>query len=373
MAVAFVKVGPLIRLQAEIEKWIAIGKSIEAIWGINHKGTSEQAIAFALNFFRKTYVVFAGDNITFHPKMYVFSGARKCCIFIGSHNLTVGGTETNWEGGVKLDLRLPDDQATMNEMMAAWKSLLPYAVELTEANYSGFISMGLLLDESKISRSRPTTSGTESKGEAASEPAIKFPKITAKPPSSIPASAFAPKRSPVTKLKSGNAPIFKGKTSAKAAAQALVIQIVPHHNGEVFLSKIAINQNPDFFGFPFTGRTTPKFPSNPSYPQRVPDPVVNLTVYDSAGNSVVRLLRFHLNTVYYEAKSEIRITVPTDVVKHTPHYSVMVMRQAPGESDYDFDLDIFPPTSAQFTQYLEVCNQTLPSGGKATARRMGWL
>jgi hypothetical protein len=152
-----------------------------------------------------------------------------------------------------------------------------------------------------------------------------------------------------------------------------VIQIVPHDNGEVFLSKRAADQNPDFFGFPFSGRTTPKKLTNPAYPQREPDPIVNLIVYDSAGTVIVRLPRLALNTVYYESKSEIRITVPPEVVRAVPHYSILVMKQSPQGSNYDYDMEIFPPNNPQFGSYLLVCNQTLPSGGKVQPRRMGWI
>ena len=51
----------------------------------------------------------------------------------------------------------------------------------------------------------------------------------------------------------------------------LVIQVTPHHNGEIHLSKIAVNQNPTFFDYPFTGMTVPKKAGNPTYPQRVPE------------------------------------------------------------------------------------------------------
>jgi HKD family nuclease len=154
MAVAFVKVGPLIRLQKDVEKWLSKGKTIEAIWGVNHRGTSQQAIAFALNYFTKTYVLFAGESFTFHPKMYLFVGSGKCRFFIGSHNLTVGGTETNWEGGVRIDLSLPADQEMANEMISVWKSLVPQSVKVTGVNFPDFISSDLLLDESKMASRR---------------------------------------------------------------------------------------------------------------------------------------------------------------------------------------------------------------------------
>jgi hypothetical protein len=151
----------------------------------------------------------------------------------------------------------------------------------------------------------------------------------------------------------------------------LVIQIVPHANGEVFLSKIAVDQDPSFFGYPFTGRTTPKKATNPSYPQRIPDPNVNLTVHNRRGGATVTHMGLGLNTVYYERKSEIRITVPQDVVRNTPAGSIMVMRAGIHGSDYD--IDIFVPGSQMYASHLAVCNQTMPSGGAGPGRRFGWL
>src|SRR5207253_2874287 len=43
-------------------------------------------------------------------------------------------------------------------------------------------------------------------------------------------------------------------SGGQSAGRILVIQIIPHHNGEIFLSKNAVNQNPALFGFPFSGR-----------------------------------------------------------------------------------------------------------------------
>jgi hypothetical protein len=104
MAVAFAKTGPLLRLQAEIDQWLANGKKICSIFGVNHRNTSKQALEFALAKFTQAHILFHSDDFTYHPKMYLFVGRQKCKFFIGSHNLTVGGTETNWESGTELIL-----------------------------------------------------------------------------------------------------------------------------------------------------------------------------------------------------------------------------------------------------------------------------
>jgi hypothetical protein len=370
IAVAFAKTGPLYRLQPEIEAWRKQKKVIEGIFGIDHCGTSRQALEFALAKFSKVRLLHFDGRFTFHPKMYLFSGPKRCRFYIGSHNLTVGGTETNWESGTRMDLILPEDNDARLEAGTAWDALLSMSVELTKSLLNHFDGLGKLLNETKLPR-RKSGEAKASEADTTLLPAgATWPKLVIKPPSPLPKSLFAPKAKSVATPSIRPAKPRKSKTPP---AEALVIQIVPHHNAEVLLSKIALNQNPDFFGWPFTGRTTPKKAGNLSYPQRTPDPIINLTVYGACATPLVHMPRFALNTVFYEKKSEIRITVGPEVLKNTPESSILVMRQAPPDSDYDYDFEIYTPDHPQFVSYLEVCNQTLPTGGKKSARRMGWL
>ncbi len=182
--------------------------------------------------------------------------------------------------------------------------------------------------------------------------------------SSLPKGVFLPQK---TSGKKAHKAVLPGTV----VSEALVIQINPHRNGEVFLSKLAVDQSPNFFGFPFTGKTISKKASNPSYPQRVPDPLVRITAYDSNGTIALLKEQFGLNTVFYEKKSEIRITFPPDLLKVVKPYSVMVMQRAEGGLDYV--IEIFNPGTKQYDAYLNVCNQTLPSGGASKARKMGWI
>lgn len=370
IAVAFAKTGPLYRLQREIQEWRAQSKAIDGIFGIDHCGTSRQALEFALENFSKVRLLHFEGRFTFHPKMYLFSGPKRCRFYIGSHNLTVGGTETNWESGTRMDLSLPEDAGACQEAGTAWDALLSMSVELTTSLLNHFDGLGKLLDETKLPR-RKSGDAKTAEGDITPLPAgVTWPKLVIKPPSPLPKSLFAPKVKSVVPHATRPA---RSTKSNSPPAEALVIQIVPHHNGEVFLSKIAVNQNPAFFGFPFTGLVTPKKAGNPSYPQRTPDPIINLTVHGGGAIPVVHLPHFALNTVFYEPKAEIRITVTPEVVKSVPEFSILVMRQAPPDSDYDYDFEIYPPKHREFKNYLHVCNQTMPSGGKKSARKMGWL
>lgn len=159
-------------------------------------------------------------------------------------------------------------------------------------------------------------------------------------------------------------------TPLQQAVTGLAIQIKPHHNGEIFLSKIAVSQNPVFFGWPFTGMTIPKKAGNVAYPQRAPDPVVNIDVYGPAATPLLYLRGYALNTVYYSAKSEVRITA-SPLVSEVPEYSIMVM--TPGSNaGIDYDICIYRPDSPHYRSWLAACNQNMPGGGKVP-RKFGWF
>src|SRR5690242_4095032 len=65
MAVAFAKSGPLLRLEKEIAEWSAANKKIEAVMGIDHQGTSKQALEFALRNFSGVWILHVGPRATF--------------------------------------------------------------------------------------------------------------------------------------------------------------------------------------------------------------------------------------------------------------------------------------------------------------------
>ena len=372
IVVAFAKSGPLLRLQPALETWARNNKRVEAIIGLSQRGTSHEALEWALEHFTNTYVVYPGEYITFHPKMYLFHGENACRFYIGSHNLTVGGTETNFESGVILDLALPEDEVTVAEVQSIWANLLPLALPLNSALLSDLKAGGLLLDEAAAQKTRHSAA-QQSRQQTGSTTSsrLPFPRISIKPPSALPVKIFSPATRPTTQpLRAVVA--LPTPVQRECLSDTLVIEISPHNNGEMFLSRSAVAQNPGFFGFPFTGQTTPKKMSNPSYPQRTPDPIVNLRYYDREDNLVLEYLNYALNMVHYELKSEIRVQIPQDLVRHAPKFSILVMQRASDDADYDYDMDIYHTNSISYANYISVCNQTLPSGG-GRARRMGWL
>lgn len=372
LIVAFAKVGPLLRLEEKLKAWADAGKQVEAIYGIDEKGTSIEALEFSMKHFSSVHIahVKAGAfNPTFHPKIYHFEGPEKSRLYIGSNNLTVGGVESNSETNICLDFAHADDGDLLDKAHEMWDSTLTFSKGLDEELLSQLADSGMVVSEKVMRKSRAVAKKIAAEQQGGSGGiAIDFPRIKVVPPSALPKSTLA--RAPqeaVSQQTEQEHEAFVG-----ASTEGLVIQISPHHNGEVFLSKLAIDQNRDFFEFPFAGQTTPKIASNPSYPQRDPDPIVDINLYDTTGTLSLTIKDFGLNTVYYETKSEIRITVPQEVVQSTPPFSVLVMSR-PEMVSKDYVLDIYVPGSARYDSYLAACNQQMPSGGNAQPRKFGWL
>ncbi len=366
LMVAFAKVGPLLRLSAELAAWKSARKTIRAIIGVDQQGTSVEALDFARANFSETFIahVVGPFSPTFHPKLYIFKGPRRAVAFVGSNNLTVGGTESNLESHVRVEFDLPDDAESLSGFEGAWDDALRVSAELTPELLLQLQAANLIVTEEESRRNRTRTRADARRGQRAPPP--NFPAIVVVPPSAIPTDAARGRGA----RRRVAAPAPQALPPPPPPVEALVIQIIPHHNGEVFLSRLAVNQNPAFFGWPFTGQSVPKRGNNRPYPQRVPDPVVNIRIFNRNGRLVVRHDRFNLNTVYYEKKSEIRITVPQNVVRATPGYSVLVMSQS---AEVDYDMDIFVPGSDLYETYLARCNVRMPTGGKGRARYFGWI
>lgn len=365
--VAFAKLKPLLKMAPSINAWNSRGNRIIGIFGIDHLGTSHQAIEFGLKNFRRLYLTHYPYS-TFHPKIYMFLGRNSARLYIGSQNLTVGGTETNFEAATRLDFKLPEEREFVVESSRSWLRLLPSSCEstyrATDEILKAHIEDNILLDEVNASRQHARRQHMKP-GEGESSSPRKFYRegFPFRPPKPLP----KPKGTIRERDDGAATPTVENPSKA---ATGLAIQIKPHHNGEIFLSKTAVNQNPEFFGFPFTGSTSPKKEINRAYPQRTPDPIVDIAVIGGEGNVIQRLSAYDLNTVYYEPKSEIRITA-SPLVELVPEYSVMVIKESEDPS-LDYDVIIHTPSSPDYQIWLDLCNQTMPSGGKEP-RRFGWF
>jgi hypothetical protein len=370
LIVAYAKSGPLLRLESLLQAWKAAGKSTAAILGIDQKGTSKEALELALALFDEVYIT-QEAGITFHPKIYLFKGASAARAFIGSNNLTVGGTEKNFESAIDLELNLPTDGPVLSAIEAAWTELLPLScpatTKLDSAVLAGLISSGRVIDEKTMRTSGNGSSDTAAVGRATS---ASRSGLIVKPESALPKSVAA--KVGAKKKTTTTAPSITTGLAATSPTpvRGLAIQIKPHHNGEIFLSVSAALQIPAFFKWPFTGKTTPKKVGNPSYPQLDPDPVIDLVVLGASPTPALTLSKYALNTVFYETKKEIRVTA-SPLVGVVPDYSVMVMEQS-NNPQLDYEITVYRPDSPDYPLWEAACNQTMPGGGKKP-RKFGWF
>jgi len=376
VVVAFARVGPLQRLAKEIAAWRGGGKTIHAVFGIDDNITSAEAIGFGLTHFTEIRIAHVPGTFSpiFHPKIYAFAGPRRALAFIGSNNLTTGGLETNFETCIELDMALPADQAVWNDVRDCVKDAKQAAILADAAILAQLMAAGVVCSEA-TRPTRPAANVAEPRQATLQHALPAFPSIHCKPPSAIPRAARAAQSASAGGSRPGRKATAQPQQPTAApsplVAQTLVMQIVPHHNGEVLLSMLAVDQNPTFFGWPFTGTSVPKKPTNRPYPQREPDPVVDITVYDTRGAVAATLTSYSLNLVYYTPKSEVRMTIQQSVAGKIPATSILVMRQGP--SGLDYTMHIHAPGGPTYNSYLQVCNQTMPSGGRSGARKFGWL
>jgi len=365
IVVAAVSRAALLRLDDFFVKWTQEKKRITAIYGVDIAATSIEGLQYSMQTFSEVYIARI-PGIRFHPKMYIFKGKSDGLVFYGSNNFTVPGTELNFEACVRIDYSLPADNVTFQEQMRGVEELLVEEKSNTVYKLTGDVlslleEEGLAVPEKALGKVGETTG-------ASPKPASKLPKSSLKkiPPSAMPKKKLAPTVPPVG-MKAP--PVIASPVSE--SVEVLVMQVKPHHNGEILLSKVAVDQNPTFFGWPFTGKTVPKLADNVAYPQRDPDPVVDVAVYGDAVKPVFSLSAYGLNTVYYSKKHEIRITC-SPLIPHVPEYSIMVMKRGLQGTSLDYDIEIYRPDSSMYPVWLAACNQTMPGGG-AAARKFGWL
>lgn len=89
-----------------LEKFVEAGGDVEAVVGVDSRGTSKIALRWLLDLlgFEKLHVYHNPGDGTFHPKIFIFKEANTAHVFIGSSNLTGGGLSRNFEINVEIEL-----------------------------------------------------------------------------------------------------------------------------------------------------------------------------------------------------------------------------------------------------------------------------
>ena len=109
-AVAFVKSSGTRHIE-ETLRVFSMRSEVEIIVGIDHRGTSYQALDALLECVvppGRVIVFHNRGSLTFHPKIFLFKSPESADVVVGSGNLTGGGLYGNYEAGLRLRLNLTD-------------------------------------------------------------------------------------------------------------------------------------------------------------------------------------------------------------------------------------------------------------------------
>jgi HKD family nuclease len=105
---------------------------ITIVTGVDQKGTSQEALVALLNLDINAFVFYQPSFTIFHPKIYLFEGAEKSELIIGSSNLTSQGLFTNVEASllVSIDNSVEAEGKIVEQLKDYFKSIF----DLTDPN-----------------------------------------------------------------------------------------------------------------------------------------------------------------------------------------------------------------------------------------------
>jgi hypothetical protein len=378
----------------------AIGDS-KLVVGIDQQGSSLEAL-------EELYLILAGwggelfilrnpsgsPSPTFHPKLWYFTngGRSRALLIAGSGNLTEGGLYTNYEVGsaTVLDSSAVTDAALMTEvqtMFNAWTNPHePHVLRVDVHVLQTLHNSGELPGEDTIRRATKLARTATARMAGSRGSTNLSGLFSGSPVPSAPApgnQATLPARPVLRKpLTSASVPARSmpaPSTSPTIAAPSFVpshrtlrMTVRPRQKTELYLTKGVLNEDPAFFGAPFTGLTTPKIATNPAQPQPDPLPIVSLTVHASSGSVVASVPVHALKMWTYSngpsANDDFRLTLPAQMLQQVPDDTILVMERDPNTTGLDYALSFYPPGHPSYASLLALCTQSIPN----SQRRYGW-
>ena len=118
LVAAFVALRTILRLRERLLEQKAAGSQLRFTVGIDLGGTSREVLEELLRWECETFVFHNTiPRSTFHPKVYLFEGATRATLFVGSNNLTDGGFYTNYEAATRYDFELPADAGEYQRLL----------------------------------------------------------------------------------------------------------------------------------------------------------------------------------------------------------------------------------------------------------------
>lgn len=151
---AWVSRQALLRYRSRILTHRDAGAAIRLVTGVDLGGTSQEALQEVLSWQIDAWVLSdRRPRHTFHPKMTLAVRGARVDLLIGSSNFTDGGLYTNFEAGLHCVMHLPDDQAVLDDLRAAYGAFLnpsaPTGMALSQALIDTLVARGELPTENE--------------------------------------------------------------------------------------------------------------------------------------------------------------------------------------------------------------------------------
>lgn len=168
LVAAFAKRAGIGRISSELKKTKAKGISLTGIVGIDHGGTTKEGLRDVYGLCDQTYVVHSTrKDVTFHSKAYVFEGAARTVLLVGSSNLTCGGLFTNIELCTETEFSLPAENAQCQAALTWLRQLTDASLQhVALLNKQEMLAVEKMLSPEVVSigTSKPTSRLKNSKG-----------------------------------------------------------------------------------------------------------------------------------------------------------------------------------------------------------------
>ena len=149
---AFASLSAVLGITPHLQSAKAHLQQISLIVGIDQEATSKEALKAIMSLQIPAYIFFQKEQIIFHPKFYLFEGAAKTKLIIGSSNLTSNGLFANVEAGVLLETENQVDLNIIGGFKGYFSTLFnltdPNLYPITDANIDHFVNKGIVPNES---------------------------------------------------------------------------------------------------------------------------------------------------------------------------------------------------------------------------------
>lgn len=131
-------------------------KKLNLIVGIDQEGTSKEALREINNLKINSYIFHQEEPPIFHPKIYLFEGAKETKLILGSSNMTARGLFGNVESSLLVEFSNTDKEGKnlLAELKDYYKDLFnftdPNLFKISVETIQDFIDKGIVPNETIV-------------------------------------------------------------------------------------------------------------------------------------------------------------------------------------------------------------------------------